>query len=635
MEVRQGQSLYQPLNTDRREIRLLEIISKSPNDKVECKLHTVPLTPETYYVCLSYVWGDPSITEEIIVNGIPRQVTVNLATALRHVKKHWMDIEFESVQVLDTSKFRLWADAVCINQNDLAERSSQVRIMADLYSSAEMVLAWVSSNDQDVAGAFDIFERVFADVKKHWNATFNNASYTEIDLGKHSKKAVAGGKIQFSWLFPEDSEIFNCRVADLQRRNPYTYIRKIGTLSFWNRVWIQQEVILANRLYYLSPSRRLSHLKCSVASFGLMAYMEVLTKTDHRVQTNIHQQKIQDLVKSVCQLASLSQRRSLALASQWEGLTLEHWQVGFFPIYFATRLEAGNKLDHVYGLLAVTKLPIVPDYTKSIPEVYVEFMKEFVGMWKKLQRESELGDMLQVVGCLGFLRTHAVGLRRIHGLPTWAPVFSFEEWKTFLNIAGWEAHGPRVYQTVPELWNHLPITITGTSLWTKGIKVQTVKESYHEPVSRDFMFNRLIHCVKDFLRTQRRDLYCEYNIKRLFYFLMVSGQVTPPSAGVAMGILQQLGRHDPIFSEWLIASDEQEGRRLFTTENGYIGLVRANVLPGDVVCVLTGCTLPAILRPENDHYLFVGCCFMIGLMDGEVAELVTSGQAKIQFLEIR
>ncbi|KAF4340186.1 heterokaryon incompatibility het-6 [Fusarium beomiforme] len=153
--------LYQPLNKNEREIRLLEILPNTPDGKVNCKLHTVLLTPDLYYACLSYVWGDPTVTEQIIVDGIPRQVTINLATALRHIKKHWLKIERETEPELDASKFLLWADALCINQYDLAERTHQVSLMADIYSSADMALAWLSSNDQDVAEAFDIFESGF------------------------------------------------------------------------------------------------------------------------------------------------------------------------------------------------------------------------------------------------------------------------------------------------------------------------------------------------------------------------------------------------------------------------------------------------------------------------------------------
>lgn len=78
-----------------------------------------------------------------------------------------------------------------------------------------------------------------------------------------------------------------------------------------------------------------------------------------------------------------------------------------------------------------------------------------------------------------------------------------------------------------------------------------------------------------------------------------------------------------------------DGNKLFTTEDGYIGTMSDDVLPGDVVCVLAGSSELAVLRPEDDHYLFVGCRFMIGLMNGEVSEFLASGRAKIETIEIR
>ncbi|KAK2688571.1 hypothetical protein QWA68_012711 [Fusarium oxysporum] len=132
--------LYQPLNKDQREIHLLEILSNSPNEKVNCKLHTVLITSDLCYTCISYVWGDHSVTEEIIVGGVPRQVTICLATALQHLKKHWIKIESMSDRKLGASKFRLWADTLCFNQDDPSERLRKVSMMADIYSSADMVL---------------------------------------------------------------------------------------------------------------------------------------------------------------------------------------------------------------------------------------------------------------------------------------------------------------------------------------------------------------------------------------------------------------------------------------------------------------------------------------------------------------
>ena len=40
---------------------------------------------------------------------------------------------------------QIWADAVCINQNDLEERSSQVSMMCDIYKDAQQCQIWLST----------------------------------------------------------------------------------------------------------------------------------------------------------------------------------------------------------------------------------------------------------------------------------------------------------------------------------------------------------------------------------------------------------------------------------------------------------------------------------------------------------
>lgn len=39
---------------------------------------------------------------------------------------------------------------------------------------------------------------------------------------------------------------------------------------------------------------------------------------------------------------------------------------------------------------------------------------------------------------------------------------------------------------------------------------------------------------------------------------------------------------------------------------GYIGMVPAETQPGDMICVLHGCSLPVILRGVGEHFIFVG-----------------------------
>jgi hypothetical protein len=76
--------------------------------------------------------------------------------------------------------------------------------------------------------------------------------------------------------------------------------------------------------------------------------------------------------------------------------------------------------------------------------------------------------------------------------------------------------------------------------------------------------------------------------------------------------------------------------RIFETSSGYLGLGRKLMLPGDLICVLKGCSYPLVLRKvdNQDYYFHVGACYALGLMEGEAAELLRTGQRNIQEFEI-
>lgn len=38
----------------------------------------------------------------------------------------------------------------------------------------------------------------------------------------------------------------------------------------------------------------------------------------------------------------------------------------------------------------------------------------------------------------------------------------------------------------------------------------------------------------------------------------------------------------------------------------------------DTVCVLLGCSVPVVLRKIEDHYIFIGECYVENIMQGEV-----------------
>lgn len=87
------------------------------------------------YEAISYAWGEPVFSGNLYVEdcGI-LPLTSSLATALRYFRRKDMERA-------------LWADAVCINQSDVAEKSSQVSTMHTVFELAENVLVWLGPSD--------------------------------------------------------------------------------------------------------------------------------------------------------------------------------------------------------------------------------------------------------------------------------------------------------------------------------------------------------------------------------------------------------------------------------------------------------------------------------------------------------
>jgi hypothetical protein len=72
----------------------------------------------------------------------------------------------------------------------------------------------------------------------------------------------------------------------------------------------------------------------------------------------------------------------------------------------------------------------------------------------------------------------------------------------------------------------------------------------------------------------------------------------------------------------LIAQGLTYRSRLCFLEDGYVGWAPAEAEVGDVVCVLNGSVAPFALRAIQDGtFLFVGECYVHGLMNGEILHL--------------
>ncbi|KAJ8132815.1 hypothetical protein O1611_g808 [Lasiodiplodia mahajangana] len=106
--------MYTSLNPARREIRLLQIVDETDSGVIECVFHTVSLEDDIEFAALSYVWGNPDTTQEILLNGYRRGITKNLESALRNFRSNFTANGFNLIR-----RFNLLEDFIQ-NERDLS-----------------------------------------------------------------------------------------------------------------------------------------------------------------------------------------------------------------------------------------------------------------------------------------------------------------------------------------------------------------------------------------------------------------------------------------------------------------------------------------------------------------------------------
>jgi len=176
-------SIYKPLPSAH-STRVLELQPGSGTDPIVCSLIVVPdynYPPD--YTALSYCWGSATNTTNITCDGRDFPITWNLQNALRRLRSK--------------SKTRIvWADAICINQADTAERRQQVTIMVNIYRQARHTCIWLGDIDGDAVLAMDLIRDLAHGVytglympedPNHWLETIQKQSYQSGTVQRSTK----------------------------------------------------------------------------------------------------------------------------------------------------------------------------------------------------------------------------------------------------------------------------------------------------------------------------------------------------------------------------------------------------------------------------------------------------------------
>ena len=102
--------LYYPLGIEDR-IRIIFLLPGDWKDPIKCELRHTALRHKPRYHALSYAWGSSKATRPVTVNYVELDITVNLESALRHLRRKHLILP-------------LWVDAlVSLWDQELSDRS--------------------------------------------------------------------------------------------------------------------------------------------------------------------------------------------------------------------------------------------------------------------------------------------------------------------------------------------------------------------------------------------------------------------------------------------------------------------------------------------------------------------------------
>jgi len=668
--------IYKPLDPAKSDIRLIEILSARNDGLVECKLSTVSLDKNPKFFALSYVWGKVETGVKINLEGRTITVTTNLEAALRQVAYHWSVINPDR----DVSSFRLWVDAICINQRDPYERASQVQFMRRIYRSAELVLSWLGPDDRSIA---------FGTIKI---------------IADQVRRCDADGPLEFfklEWMrgYPNLCE-HHATVKGLIKNVLWAAFSDLLLASYWRRVWIFQEVALAHRLLMMGPDHctldwmelelvclRLENFRSSLKdiSLGTIKPDFVSHIVWHALTNSLDLSDFSRIFRARFFRDSLGNGRENANSRTVDRLDSEGWVISAY----AGDLLATDPKDHIYGLLGLTGIRITPDYSlsKNAADVYIEYV---IG-WLEATRGKRINENLYP---LSFLANAGIAFRgNLTQLPTWVPDFARKS-QGSIESSTKVATGFADQQVFESDGDTYPYIMGTRSLFVWGVELEPIALTSEAPEMETWNDGRMIQFIRDFVsrhpkyvsgicpleaffRLGNRDVTSNIDklvVLRALSFLrflivkngrpmaerlealgFVPGDFEEqfrsaffPGADFrqlgfegSLGYYMRQGLDGPIATvwdgAWMTYIKMHISWRYVETPSGYLGIAPVGTKPGDILCVLSHCEVPVLLRksPGTERYNLVGTSFIIGLMNGEAADFIKSGRTKPRWFELQ
>lgn len=369
-------------------IRVLTLSPGRKEDPLRGKLEKCRLHGAVAYDALSYCWGTGGMDAVIYCSRGFIRITKTLERALKVLRYK------------DKTR-RLWIDQICINQQDTAERSSQVRLMYEIYSLAQRTIVWLGDDEKEygpvVQKLFSDFQAMGVDCRNYGlNITARPAAISMNDLwrlryhegAEMDEEDLAMTVNEKTKNFPADDVLDQCK---LPRRSSEAWpaFNALLRSRYFTRVWTLQEVLSSKEAVIVWGTTEIPW--ASLRGAYRWAKLNHCFVKDPRQGSHS---------------PSLERVRFLELELPWfRGLRFRR----LVDLVTTARdeLQATDPRDHIYAFISLASdgQHFETDYDKSEQEVFRDFSKYCI----------------QNYGYLTML--NLAGLHRDEGfrLPSWVP----------------------------------------------------------------------------------------------------------------------------------------------------------------------------------------------------------------------
>lgn len=576
---------YEPLSKDNdetRSIRLLHLRPGSPGEPVKCSIVHQNLRDKPDFEALSYCWGDAANPLRIYIGKDYINVTQNLHDAL--------------LKLRDEENTRtLWIDAICINQDDLAERSQQVTIMKQIYQQARKTVVWLGPENADTARAFELIPYLMVVFTDAFQGMPRPISYDHNVL-RHPAIPRVYQKMQLFESFMQ-----------LEQR-PY-----------FTRVWIIQELAVSqNKVVLFWGEHSVSWEEYLIATWTFACLQIQKPNRDKPLGNFLH------LIRPAIEMA-VSNVKLIGLLDRYR------------------QQESTDPRDKVFALLGiadsqdVASLGCNVDYNMTTVEVYTRLAKSYI------QRDGNLD-------ILGYAK-HGTN---IAGLPSWVPDWT-NQGEMPINLRTPIMSGiSHNHHAGGDKDCRASVSMDGITLNGKGVifdKIARLSGVFGEAWGENCC---IPHVLETIARVAEKSDYIAggtaldalfitqlagcpkpaYDkLQRRFHEVWEEAKSHPSEKGIrgSVTISTVQGQQEKKISvrpvdvretgetEALLTASLKYTlkRRFATTRKGYYALVPDKSAVGDTIAILRGGNYPFVLRAQGQSWSLVGECYVHGVMNGE------------------